>query len=355
MAPVGLRGGAGEAVSIQKHLKISLDVYHLATADALRHTPIHHIVMWAPIGSGRELRAMASQAINQRGIFISYRREETASYAGRLYDRLTDRFGEGQIFMDVDSILPGVDFTQAIVQAVGSCRVLLAVIGRSWLAAADQKGRRRIDDPQDFVRLEIEAALDRNILVIPVLVDGAMMPTPGDLPDSIRKLSRRNALRVNNESFRRDFDWLFEVIQKALSEYKSESADTKRLDPTAFRRLFKPSQPVVQPSPGAREEWTAKVLKRTGKLVVIDIKLTHTTYQLRVEGPVFRMLNPMNPSLEPTVTSTAKGVHFILQDGTNQVRADCTQSSALGAIWDGVARRAGHGTLKLNGQLACTW
>jgi TIR domain len=297
---------------------------------------------------------MASQAINQRGIFISYRREETASYAGRLYDRLTDRFGEGQIFMDVDSILPGVDFTQAIAQAVGSCRVLLAVIGRSWLTAADQKGRRRIDDPQDFVRLEIEAALDRNILVIPVLVDGAMMPTSGDLPDSIYKLSRRNALRIENESFRRDFDWLFEVIQKSLSEYQSKSSDTKRLDPTAFRRLFKPSEPVVQPSPSPREEWTAKVVKRTGRLVVVEIQLTHATYQLRVEGPVFRMI-PTNSSLVPPVTTTSKGVHFTLQDGTNQVRADCIQSSALGAIWDGVARRAGRGTLKLNGRLACTW
>src|SRR5579863_7412016 len=99
---------------------------------------------------------MASKAIGQGGIFISYRREETASYAGRLYDLLTDRLGEGQIFMDVDSILPGVDFTEAIERAVGSCRILLAVVGRNWSAAADQEGRRRIDDPHDFVRLEIE-------------------------------------------------------------------------------------------------------------------------------------------------------------------------------------------------------
>ena len=298
---------------------------------------------------------MASQAISQSGIFISYRREETASYAGRLYDRLADRFGEGQIFMDVDSILPGVDFSQAIAQAVGSCRVLLAIIGRSWLAAADQKGRRRIDDPQDLVRLEIEAALDRNVLVIPVLVDGAVMPTSGDLPDNIHKLSRRNALRVDNESFRRDFDWLFEVIRKALSEYQSESADTKRLGQTVLGRLSRPSNPVMQPSSPPLEDWTAKVVERTRKLVVIDIQLTHTTYQLRVEGATWRMMNPMNPSLKPPVTTSAMGVQFILQDGPNQVRADCADQTAVGAIWKGVSGKAGHGTLKLNSRLACTW
>ena len=106
-------------------------------------------------------------------IFISYRREETAYPAGWLYDRLAGRYGDGQIFKDVDSIQLGDDFVEVITRAVGSCDVLLALIGDRWLTITDQDGRRRLDDPDDFVRLEIEAALTRNVRVVPILVDGA--------------------------------------------------------------------------------------------------------------------------------------------------------------------------------------
>src|SRR5438552_2473316 len=91
------------------------------------------------------------------GIFISYRRHESRDFAGRLADRLADRFGEGQVFIDVDAIEPGVDFAEAISRAVAACQVLLAVIGPTWLTTADERGRHRLDDPDDIVRLEIEA------------------------------------------------------------------------------------------------------------------------------------------------------------------------------------------------------
>src|SRR5215472_13765092 len=107
------------------------------------------------------------------GIFISYRREETAANAGRLYDRLSGRFGEDRVFMDVDSIAYGVDFTRAVVDAVSGCDVLLVLIGRDWLAITDGKGRRRLDNSDDWVRVEIETALQRDIRVVPMLVDGA--------------------------------------------------------------------------------------------------------------------------------------------------------------------------------------
>lgn len=106
------------------------------------------------------------------GIFVSYRRQETSHLAGRLYDRLADRFGENQVFIDVDTIEPGVDFTEEIFRAVASCIVLLAVIGPAWLTATDERGRRRLDDPDDIVRLEVEAALGRGVRVIPILVEG---------------------------------------------------------------------------------------------------------------------------------------------------------------------------------------
>src|SRR3954463_10334202 len=98
------------------------------------------------------------------GIFLCYRREDSGGHAGRIYDRLTQHFGSRQpIFIDVDSVDPGVDFVDAIQQTVASCDVLIAVIGRNWVTATDDEGRRRLEDPQDFVRLEIEAALERNI------------------------------------------------------------------------------------------------------------------------------------------------------------------------------------------------
>ena len=106
-------------------------------------------------------------------IFISYRREETAYAAGWLYDRLHEHFGGSQVFKDVDSIPLGDDFVEAITRAVGSCDVLLALIGDRWLTVADERDHRRLDDSDDFVRLEIEAALARDVRVIPVLVDGA--------------------------------------------------------------------------------------------------------------------------------------------------------------------------------------
>ena len=110
-------------------------------------------------------------------IFISYRRDETAYAAGWLYDRLAEHYGGGQVFKDVDSIELGDDFVEVINGAVGSCDVLLALVGDEWLTITDAGGRRRLDDPHDFVRLEIEAALARNVRVIPILVDGARMPT----------------------------------------------------------------------------------------------------------------------------------------------------------------------------------
>jgi thioredoxin len=151
------------------------------------------------------------------GIFISYRRQETSHLAGRLSDRLADRFGEGQVFIDVDTIEPGVDFAEEISRAVATCKVLLAVIGPNWLIATDERGRRRLDEPDDNVRLEIEAALARDVRVIPILVEGAIMPDRGDLPESLAGLARRNALFIRHESFRSDVGRLITAIERVLA------------------------------------------------------------------------------------------------------------------------------------------
>jgi hypothetical protein len=119
------------------------------------------------------------------GVFISYRRQESSGLAGRLYDRLAARFGDDQVFMDVDTIALGVDFAEVITQAVSTCQVLLAIIGPRWLDVTDENGRRRLDDARDLVRLEIAAALQRNIRVIPILVEDAAMPPRQELPDDL--------------------------------------------------------------------------------------------------------------------------------------------------------------------------
>jgi TIR domain len=154
-------------------------------------------------------------------IFISYRREETAYPAGWLYDRLADRFGKGQVFKDVDSIQLGDDFVEVIASAVGSCDVLLALIGDEWLTVTDAHGRRRLDDPDDFVRLEIEAALTRDVRVIPILVDGARMPRADELPDSLAGLVRRQALELSPARFDFDTGRLLKVLDWTLADTRT--------------------------------------------------------------------------------------------------------------------------------------
>ena len=149
-------------------------------------------------------------------IFISYRRADSAGYAGRIYDRLTAHFGEDAVFMDVDVIPAGVDFVETLQHAVQSCDVLVALTGRSWLNIKDETGQRRLDNPEDFVRIEIAAALDRDIRVIPVLVDGVLMPRSTELPRNLKPLARRNALQVNHHSFNADVHRLISQLELGL-------------------------------------------------------------------------------------------------------------------------------------------
>ncbi len=148
-------------------------------------------------------------------IFISYRRVDTEGYTGRLFDRLKQRFGQGNVFMDVTGIEYGLDFYEVIEEAVGSCDALIAMIGPRWLTVTDDGGRRRLDNPDDFVRLEIRTALKRNIRVIPALVGGVSMPRPTDLPEDLRLLTRRNALKIGDD-FHPTVDRLIAVLEKVL-------------------------------------------------------------------------------------------------------------------------------------------
>jgi formylglycine-generating enzyme required for sulfatase activity len=148
-------------------------------------------------------------------IFINYRREDSIGTAGRLHDRLAQAFGHDRLFMDVDHIPAGVDFVSYLQEQVGACEIFLALIGPHWLTAKDAQGRTRLDNPHDFVVVEIAAALARNIRVIPVLIDGAQMPSAEELPQALKALSRRNAVEVRNSQFGRDADGLVQKIRGA--------------------------------------------------------------------------------------------------------------------------------------------
>jgi hypothetical protein len=184
-------------------------------------------------------------------VFISYRREDSAGHAGRLYDRLAQHFGAHQLFMDVDTIEPGVDFVEVIQSAVGACDVLLAIIGKRWLTSADATGKRRLDNPQDFVRLEIEAALDRGIRVVPLLVHGAAMPRADELPDGLSRLARRNAFEVSDHRFRFDTEQLIATLERDLSVTPDTSSARAPGRPDTSRPALAP-QPTKRRGLGRR-------------------------------------------------------------------------------------------------------
>ena len=155
--------------------------------------------------------------MSSRGIFLSYRRADAAPYARLLQFQLRERFPDVRVFMDLDSIEAGLDFAEVIREAVDSCAVLVALIGRQWATLADEEGRRRLDDPDDFVRFEVQAALERGVRVIPVLVDGARPLRQQHLPSELEKLARLNALELSYGRYEYDADRLLELIQRVLA------------------------------------------------------------------------------------------------------------------------------------------
>jgi hypothetical protein len=201
-------------------------------------------------------------------IFISYRRDDTEGEAGRLFDDLTREFGSKNVFMDVAGIRPGVDFVQAIEANVADCGVLLAIIGPTWATIASAGGVRRLDDPGDFVVLEIASALKREVPVIPVLVHGAKMPSQDQLPESLKSFSHRNSVELSHARWPSDVQLLIE----ALNSYVVPSKETvpEPVHATVPVQLPPPHQPgpptVVRPEPKkSSTPWIAAV----GSVVVI--------------------------------------------------------------------------------------
>jgi TIR domain len=152
-----------------------------------------------------------------KSVFINYRRRgEAQGMAGRLYDKLALGLPPRSVFMDVDAMLPGLDFTKQLGDEVGKCSIVLAMIGEDWAQVRDEAGKRRLDDPNDWVRVELAAALQRDIPVIPVLLDMAKMPRPDELPAELASLTKRQAVELRSTRFTADADAILAHIQKAL-------------------------------------------------------------------------------------------------------------------------------------------
>ena len=154
------------------------------------------------------------------GIFVCYRRQDSAGYAGRLYDRLEAEFGDDRVFMDVEAIEPGAVFAEVIAERISRCLVLLVMIGPEWLTA-EGHGTRRIERPDDFVRLEVESALRQDVWVIPVLIEETRMPEVDDLPRSLAPLAGRHASSLSSTRFHFDCSRLIETIHRVLGEERA--------------------------------------------------------------------------------------------------------------------------------------
>jgi len=213
-------------------------------------------------------------------IFISYRRTDSAAYAGRLFDRLRQHFGDAEVFMDLEGIEPGAEFGKVIAEKARAAEVLIALIGRNWLTLANAGSSRRLDDPNDLVVREIETALEAKRLVIPVLAGNTPMPARTELPERIAALAERNAIELSDQRFHADVDRLIQVIERGspaarihrkmrwtlvpiaalalivgawmlLPRTSPPSAETKapeKLTPTAAEKLAAAGTPVAAPN-----------------------------------------------------------------------------------------------------------
>lgn len=242
-------------------------------------------------------------------IFISYRREDCPAHAGRLSDRLRAYFGEDAVFMDIDTIPPGRDFIDFITAAVSSCDALVALIGDDWLSCTGRDGRRRLDDPDDFVRLEIAAALQRQTMVIPVLVERASMPGPEDLPAPLAPLARHHALEISDQRWRYDVDQLIRALETVLADSNSDAESLAR--PGASMGEASTSaqarRPVVS-APGVREQLARSRVRRTVTVLAAGALTLVVFVVVFMRAPVNQHpLGPQPPagqdSLVPEITA----------------------------------------------------
>ncbi len=259
-----------------------------------------------------------------RAIFVSYRRDDSEGEAGRLFDDLVGVFGENSVFMDVAAIEVGRDFRKAIDDSVATCGVLLAVIGKEWTDAKNEAGQRRLDDPSDFVRLETASALRRDIPVVPVLVHGAKMPRPEQLPDDLKELAYRNGVELTHVRWNSDLQLLIKALRRYVEEPKSSTAgpDTVAAGAAAVRestaRAAHPNVHEVDTRTSAtRKKPLGKILALVAAAVVAIIIVASIFTPKQVSVP------DLSGSTLPEATAKLEALHLAI--GQKTLREDSTK------------------------------
>lgn len=253
-----------------------------------------------------------------RAIFVSYRRDDSQGEAGRLFDELVAVFGENSVFMDVAAIEAGRDFRKAIDDSVATCGVLLSIIGKGWVDAKNEAGRRRLDDPADFVRLETASALRRDIPVIPVFVHGAKMPLPEQLPDDLQDLCYRNGIELTHARWKSDLQLLLKALRPHVEDPKSVAGQPAgaRVAPKSPIPVVETRVPEVEPraasTPHKKLPWTILALVAAAIVAIVVAASLALPKQVAV------------PDLSGNTVSEAAAklaaVHLVV--GTKTVRED---------------------------------
>jgi TIR domain len=267
------------------------------------------------------MRAM-TRDLDGPQIFISYRRGDTAGYAGRLFDRLIQSFSKDNVFMDVDGLPLGTDFTAVLEKKLASCDLALILIGPQWVGARDAEGRRRLDSPDDFVRMEVAAALKRDMPVIPILFDDARMPMRDELPPELRDLPRRNAFKVDHATFHVEVASLIEQIKRfgPRREYASIAPPAPQSAP-AVARAGAPDS--LQPQ---------TVVAAKGGTLTTRARWASIAAAVMVLGGVilWRSMGaaPQNPQLDPSAVAAADdSVIDAVHQGPAELANEATQGS----------------------------
>jgi len=273
-------------------------------------------------------------------VFISYRREDSAAYAGRIYDAMTARFGEDNVFMDVE-MAPGVDFVAQIDQVVSSCSALIVVIGPRWAEMDGADGTPRLHDPADFVRQEVCAAIARaEVTVIPALVNKATMPRAEQLPEEMHPLTRRNALELSDARWRYDVGRLTDTLDELLDGYTGFG--TKRPEPVT------PPPPPARPEPVAPSlspvQWLAEGVAVAAITGFLGRSLSQALPQLDKKndaGEVDTIIEAFNTATRQSLTWALVGAALAIWLGARNRRADFTYLALLGLLVGVVAGAVG--------------
>ncbi len=230
----------------------------------------------------------------RKNVFISYRVQDSAGETGRLVDALKDAFYDDQIFVDIEKLEPGVDFTEALAKSLDSCDILLAIIGTEWAGRADSHNITRINKPDDWVRIELETALKRNIRLIPVLVSGASLPTVNEIPESLLPLLKRQTIELSNKRWKYDTEQLINFLERLGMERKKQNGS------------YFPPPPLPQPvKKFSFKKFAIGALAVLGVLALIGIIIDPSTPEPEPEPePQPNHVIQTNPNSQPNSKST---------------------------------------------------